>query len=60
MHSKHHSGTGIGVWTWGVYVGGSLLFSLCVVLSTHSSEQAGCGVSDTLQKVVNQLSEAVR
>lgn len=45
----------------GVCMWGAVYFSLSVLdCQQHSSEQAGCGVIDTLQKVVNQLSEAVR
>lgn len=45
-----------GVCMWGV-----VCFSLAVLCcQQHSYEQAGCGVIDTLQKVVNQLSEVVR
>lgn len=45
----------------GVCMWGAVCFSLSVLYcQQHSSEQAGCSVIDTLQKAVNQLSEAVR
>lgn len=56
----HHSGSSMSVCPW-VCMRGVVRLSLAVLCcQQHSYEQTGCGVIDTLQKVVHQLSAVVR